>query len=148
MDIPAILPSAPMVEKAPKSGETSMERAAPKASHEAVSTEDSAARAPKTQDLALDELEQVVETLNVQAQMIHRNLQFSVDDGSGRTVITLSDSQSGEVIRQIPSEALLRLAQRLADKAPGASSAGDLSAGRARTERVADAMGTLLDTEL
>jgi flagellar protein FlaG len=47
-----------------------------------------------------------------------RNLQFSVDQETGRTVVTVRDSASGEIIRQIPDAEALRIAQSLG-KQPG-----------------------------
>lgn len=44
---------------------------------------------------------------------IGRQLEFRVDENSGRTVITVKDSSTGEVIRQIPGEESLRLAKAL-----------------------------------
>lgn len=44
-----------------------------------------------------------------------RNVRFQVDDGTGVVVVKIVDSASGEVIRQIPNEELLRLAQRLSE---------------------------------
>jgi flagellar protein FlaG len=44
-----------------------------------------------------------------------RRLEFSVDSPSGRTVITVRDPESGDVVRQIPSEEALRLARSLGD---------------------------------
>jgi len=41
------------------------------------------------------------------------SLSFQVDDESGRTVILVRDSVTAEVIKQIPSEDMLRVAQRL-----------------------------------
>lgn len=42
-----------------------------------------------------------------------RELEFSVDEASGRTVITVRNPETGETIRQIPSEEALRLARAL-----------------------------------
>ena len=42
-----------------------------------------------------------------------RNLSFRVDQGSGRTVITVVDATTGDVIRQIPAEEVLALSRRL-----------------------------------
>lgn len=39
------------------------------------------------------------------------NLQFSVDDQSGTRVVRLIDSSTQEVIRQIPSEEMIRIAE-------------------------------------
>lgn len=43
--------------------------------------------------------------------MIHRNLEFSLDEDSGITVVKVVDARSGDVIRQIPSEVAVRLAE-------------------------------------
>ena len=50
------------------------------------------------------------EKLQSYADRLDRNLEFSVDDSSGRTVVTVRDGSTEEVIRQIPSEEALRLA--------------------------------------
>jgi flagellar protein FlaG len=42
-----------------------------------------------------------------------RQLQFQVDEGSGRTVVRVVDPGSGDVIRQFPSEELLQVAATL-----------------------------------
>ena len=46
---------------------------------------------------------------------IQRNLDFSVDDSSGQVVVKVIDGESGKLVRQIPSEELLRLSERLED---------------------------------
>ncbi len=56
-----------------------------------------------------------VSELNNTEQVISRNLEFHVDANSGRTVITVIDTNSNEVIRQIPSEQLLEISRRLKD---------------------------------
>ncbi|WP_137821674.1 flagellar protein FlaG [Pseudomonas sp. D(2018)] len=48
-------------------------------------------------------------------QSIRRNLNFDVDDSSGRVVVQVTDSESGDVIRQIPSEDALKLAESLSE---------------------------------
>ena len=42
-----------------------------------------------------------------------RDLQFRVDDESGRVVVSVRDSETGELIRQIPNEEVLRIAKAL-----------------------------------
>ena len=44
-----------------------------------------------------------------------RGLQFSIDEDTGRIVVKVIARQSGEVIRQLPSEEALELAKRLQD---------------------------------
>ena len=58
-------------------------------------------------------LNETVSRLNEAAQVVKRDLQFRVDDDSGRTVITVLDSETEEVIRQIPPEQVLTLAKNI-----------------------------------
>ena len=44
-----------------------------------------------------------------------RNIQFQLDDDSGRMVVTVTEASTGGVIRQMPSEEALRLAENLAE---------------------------------
>jgi flagellar protein FlaG len=60
-------------------------------------------------------VEKAVEDINDHLQTIGRDLSFSVDNDSGRTIIKVMDSETDEVIRQIPSEEVLNLAQYLQD---------------------------------
>lgn len=46
-------------------------------------------------------------------QTVRRNLQFKDDPTSGRMVVSVIDAESGEVIRQIPPEQMLRMAANL-----------------------------------
>ena len=59
------------------------------------------------------ELEEAVSKLNEHAQSLQRSLEFGIDEDSGRSVITVVDSETREVIRQIPSEITLAIARRL-----------------------------------
>ena len=46
---------------------------------------------------------------------MQRDMDFSVDDKTGRFVVKVIDSQTKEVIRQIPSEEMLAISRHLAD---------------------------------
>ena len=59
------------------------------------------------------ELTQAVQAINSYVQNLRRDLQFTVDEATDRTVITVIDSETQEVIRQIPSEEVLALARSL-----------------------------------
>ena len=61
----------------------------------------------------LDVVRNAVQDLNDFAQEIQTNLKFSVDEGSGRSVITVTDKQTGDVIRQIPAKEVLAVANLL-----------------------------------
>ncbi len=60
------------------------------------------------------DLQQAVTRLNDFAQSIQRDLHFSVDKESGILITKVIDSKSNEVIRQIPNEETVALAQSLA----------------------------------
>ena len=61
------------------------------------------------------QIEQAVTEINEYVQSIQRDLHFSVDEDSGLTVIRVRDKESGELIRQIPEDIFLNLAQKLKD---------------------------------
>jgi flagellar protein FlaG len=46
---------------------------------------------------------------------VRRNLNFSLEEASGRVVVKVVDAGSGDLIRQIPSEEALQLAESLSD---------------------------------
>jgi flagellar protein FlaG len=49
---------------------------------------------------------------------VARNLQFSIDDETGRSVVKVVDASTNEVIRQFPSEELLAITRSI-DKLSG-----------------------------
>lgn len=59
------------------------------------------------------ELDTAVSKISDFVQNYHRDLQFSVDEHSGRTIIKVVDSETDKVIREIPPEHVLKLAQTL-----------------------------------
>lgn len=61
-----------------------------------------------------ENLQGAVSQINDYVQNLQRNLQFTVDEATGKDVVTVIDTVSEEVIRQIPSEEALELARRLA----------------------------------
>lgn len=60
-----------------------------------------------------ERLDQAVTSLNEYVQAIRRELRFTIDEDTGRTIITVVDSETDEVIRQIPPEEVLMLAAHL-----------------------------------
>ncbi|WP_339528655.1 flagellar protein FlaG [Pseudomonas mucidolens] len=60
-------------------------------------------------------LEKAVTDIREYVQATQRNLDFSIDDTTGKVVVKVIATDSGEVIRQIPSETALKLAQNLSD---------------------------------
>ena len=62
-----------------------------------------------------EEVEAAVASIQDFVQSVRRNLNFSLEEGSGRVVVKVTDAGSGEVIRQIPSEEALQLAENLSE---------------------------------
>ncbi|MDG4866478.1 flagellar protein FlaG [Guyparkeria sp. 1SP6A2] len=58
-------------------------------------------------------LEQKLEELSDMVQGRQRDLSFAVDDDTGRTVVKVINSQTEEVVRQIPMEEVLEIARRI-----------------------------------
>lgn len=64
------------------------------------------------------EVKEAVSRLNDFAQKTQRDLDFQIDEDSGRTVIKVYDRISAKLVRQIPDEAALELAKKLSSEEP------------------------------
>ena len=71
---------------------------------------------PEQASVSAEELQGVVKRLNEHVQMINRNLQFSVDEDSGRSVIRVVNADTQELVRQIPSEEALRISRHIKEQ--------------------------------
>lgn len=58
-----------------------------------------------------DDLMQAVAEMNQYIQNEQRDLQFSVDESSGHTIVRVVERNSGDLIRQIPNEVVIDLAR-------------------------------------
>ena len=70
---------------------------------------------PQAQD-ATESLQSAVAEINDHMQNLERSLQFTIDDGSGKEVVTVLDKNTKEVIRQFPSEEVLVIARQIAEQ--------------------------------
>jgi flagellar protein FlaG len=77
-----------------------------------------AAKAERAQ-LEREQLKELAARMEELAGSFNRGLRFSVDEDSGRQVVTVVDKTSGETIRQIPTEELLDIIARLAKAGGG-----------------------------
>lgn len=66
--------------------------------------------AEERKGIALDDAVAKVDSF-LKAQ--NRDLAFTIDENTNRSVVTVKDATSGDVIRQIPSEEVLKLAERI-----------------------------------
>ena len=65
------------------------------------------------------ELNKLVEHANKTMQGRFNNLKFSVDAGTNINVVRIEDSETGELIRQVPSDAMLAIARALDEALKG-----------------------------
>lgn len=66
-------------------------------------------------ELSQEEMQKTAEAFVNVAQTLNRELQFTVNQDIGETVITVIDRHTGETVRQIPSEEIVKLAQRMSE---------------------------------
>ncbi|NWO02278.1 MAG: flagellar protein FlaG [Idiomarinaceae bacterium] len=83
-----------------------------------VTSEDSQTteRSKKGISSASQKFQNMIEALNVNDSIRQHNLEFNVNEELGRTIVKVVDSETGELIRQIPSEELLELAERIEEQ--------------------------------
>ncbi len=62
---------------------------------------------------SLEQVEQAVEIVQKAVEPVARDLQFSIDKETGKTIISVVDSATREVIRQIPGEEIVAIAKAI-----------------------------------
>jgi flagellar protein FlaG len=86
----------------------------------------------KQREESVVEIEQALGDISEFMQNRNTQLAFSVDESTDRNVVTVKDASSGDVIRQIPSEEVLKFAERINElQSEFGSSAGILLQGQA-----------------
>lgn len=65
-----------------------------------------------------DQVREAVSKINEYVQQSQRTLDFQIDERSGETIVRVYDRAAEKLIRQIPSELALELAQKLNDEEP------------------------------
>lgn len=100
--------------KPPPQREPAVEAAAA-ASSQSRRIEAEAQQISKDAEQSRKSVEQLVERLSQQIRIENRSLSFRVDDNLGKTIVTVIDRDTEEVIRQIPSEDVIRLALAISE---------------------------------
>lgn len=62
-----------------------------------------------------EQLKEAVKDINRAMQQSHRNLEFSVDADTDRLIVRLTDTETGELIRQIPSDETLAISRAIGE---------------------------------
>ena len=70
----------------------------------------------EAEKVSQEALESAVVDLNNHMQQVQRDLLFSVDESSGRTVVQVVNSMTEEVVRQMPTEEALRISQSIKEQ--------------------------------
>ena len=65
-----------------------------------------------------EKVQQAVDQIQNFTEKVAKNLKFSIDEDTGKTVVKLLDTQTQEVIRQFPTEEAISIARTL-DKVQG-----------------------------
>jgi flagellar protein FlaG len=79
---------------------------------------DQAAQARESKESQKEKLTSAVSKLNDYVQTVQRDLQFEVDSELGQTIVRVVDQKTQQVIRQMPDELALRLAEKLQQDEP------------------------------
>jgi flagellar protein FlaG len=67
----------------------------------------------EARELSQEDVSKAIQNLNDYTQNTQRQLHFNVDEETGRTIIKVVDTETDEVIRQIPSEEIMVLARNV-----------------------------------
>jgi flagellar protein FlaG len=65
--------------------------------------------------VTIPKIESVTRQIDSFLRSINKSLQFRVDQATGQMIVTIRDDETGEVIRQVPGEEAVRIAQRIED---------------------------------
>lgn len=60
-----------------------------------------------------EQVHHAAEAINRQLQAVAPNLRFSVDEDTGKTVVRVVDTDTGEIIRQVPTEEVLAISRSI-----------------------------------
>ncbi len=96
-----------------------------------VNLDASPAQEQPTESNSRVEMSNAVRSLNESVQNIQRGIEFSIDEESGRSVVKVVDRETGEVIRQLPSEDALAVSRQIKEFVESRQHAGVDSNGQA-----------------
>ncbi|MEH6625175.1 MAG: flagellar protein FlaG [Motiliproteus sp.] len=112
MNVAAVTPPQPQQSAGtPQVGSSVNQAAQPKAAPIDVS-EASKATVEQAQ-LSAEDIQSTVSKLNEFMSQGQRALSFSIDDSLGEVVVRVTDKETNELIRQIPSEEVMKFKQHL-----------------------------------
>lgn len=72
-----------------------------------------AAKPVAEQQLSSEQLKSAVDNINKSLKQANKNLEFSVDESTKKQMFKLKDSETGDVIRQYPTEEMLAISRAI-----------------------------------
>jgi len=87
---------------------------------QAFAASGNSAPAAAAQKQSAQDIAQATRDISDYIQTVSRSLQISVDQDLGATIIKVLDSETDEIVRQIPAEEILQIARFLSEQQSGA----------------------------
>jgi flagellar protein FlaG len=101
------------VQTEPQISPTAAQEAAQSAGQEAQANVVNASAPTADNQITGEQVSEAISDIQAFVESNQRALNFSVDEGTRRSVVSVTDANSGDIIRQIPSEEVLELAERI-----------------------------------
>lgn len=117
MNIQSLTGSSPLNSSVMNTAQEATVRAAPQQTPQLPEISQSAKEKQNVQ-FSREDLLNAAKEANEFISHVNDNLQFSVDDDTGKTIIKIVDTTTKEVIKQIPSEEMIAIAKAM-DKLKG-----------------------------
>ncbi len=77
--------------------------------------EESEKTAKAEEEPTSEQMQKLVDDMSTMMAVMRKGLAFKIDENSGTNIVSVMDIESGDVIRQIPNEEALKLAQKLTE---------------------------------
>ena len=115
LSYPAVpsLPSKPVVADKTTSDPQVVNTPVPAAQAVQASPQDAATSNDSSAEPDSQELKAAVQQMEKFFQSVRRNLEFSIDETSGKVVVKVIATETGEVVRQLPSAEAMKIADNL-----------------------------------
>ncbi|QBZ83480.1 flagellar protein FlaG protein [Hydrogenovibrio crunogenus] len=95
--------------------ETSHQVATISKSPQQASTLTTSALTKNADKIAIDDIQSQATSLNEKMLLVGLSLAFSVDEGTQSSVVTVLDTKTNEVVKQLPSEGSLKMMKNIQD---------------------------------
>ena len=112
---PSQAASSPAAQSSVSAGQAAKAVIAQEAQQKAIQQTQARSEAINSSQEMQKRLEEAVKRLNDQMQQSQRSLGFSVDKETDIVIVRVTNKETGELVRQIPAEAVVRLSKSIED---------------------------------